>query len=79
VTTVGYGDLFPTTIPGRIVGIVLMMAGIGFLAVLTATVASVFVKSDRADETGAILEALHRLETDVAEIKRQTLAARPLP
>ena len=79
VTTVGYGDLFPTTVPGRIVGIVLMMAGIGFLAVLTATVASVFVKSDRADETGAILEALHRLETDVAEIKKQTLPARSLP
>jgi voltage-gated potassium channel len=79
VTTVGYGDLFPTTVPGRIIGIVLMMAGIGFLAVLTATVSSVFVKTDRAYETSAILEALHRLEADVAEIKKQTLPARSLP
>jgi voltage-gated potassium channel len=76
VTTVGYGDLYPTTVTGRIIGIVLMLGGIGFLAVLTATVASVFVKSDRSDETGAILEALHRLEADVAEIKKQMLPVR---
>jgi len=36
----GYGDLYPTTVSGRIIGIGLMMLGIGFLAVLTATVAS---------------------------------------
>jgi len=39
-----------------------MFLGIGFLAVLTATVASRFVKGDRADETTEILEALRRLE-----------------
>lgn len=60
--------------PGK--RIVLMMAGIGFLAVLTATVSSVFVKADRADETGENLETLHRLEADVAE--KHLLPAREL-
>jgi voltage-gated potassium channel len=69
VTTVGYGDLYPTTVVGRVVGIVLMLTGIGFLAVLTATVSSAFVKSDRQDESSSILEALQRLETEIAEIK----------
>jgi voltage-gated potassium channel len=76
VTTVGYGDLYPTTVSGRIIGIGLMFLGIGFLAVLTATVASQFVKSDRADETTEILEALRRLEADVAELKKSATISR---
>jgi voltage-gated potassium channel len=44
VTTVGYGDRYPVTPGGRIVAVVLMLVGIGLIGVLTATVASVFVK-----------------------------------
>jgi voltage-gated potassium channel len=69
VTTVGYGDLYPTTVTGRIIGMALMFIGIGFLAVLTATVSSRFVKSDRAEETAEVLDVLRRLEADVAELK----------
>ena len=46
VTTVGYGDTFPTTIGGRIVGGVLMVVGIGFLGTATAAIASHFVNTD---------------------------------
>jgi voltage-gated potassium channel len=44
VTTVGYGDRFPVTAGGRAVAVVLMLVGIGLIGVLTATVASVFIK-----------------------------------
>jgi len=44
VTTVGYGDKFPVTGGGKAVAVVLMLVGIGLIGVLTATVASVFIK-----------------------------------
>ena len=31
VTTVGYGDFYPTSVPGRIVAIIVMIVGVGFL------------------------------------------------
>jgi voltage-gated potassium channel len=44
VTTVGYGDRYPVTEGGRVVAAILMLVGIGLIGVLTATVASVFIK-----------------------------------
>ncbi|MBW2201193.1 MAG: two pore domain potassium channel family protein, partial [Deltaproteobacteria bacterium] len=44
-TTVGYGDISPATTGGRIVGMILMVLGIGFLGVLTATIAGIFIEN----------------------------------
>ncbi len=44
VTTVGYGDHFPTTTEGRIVAVGLMMLGIALIGVISATIAATFVK-----------------------------------
>lgn len=69
VTTVGYGDLVPRSVAGRVVAMMLMLVGIGFISVLTATVASLFVKSDRQDEHTTVTEALARIEADLAELR----------
>jgi len=40
VTTVGYGDRFPVTLEGRLVGVALMLVGISVVGVVTASVAA---------------------------------------
>jgi voltage-gated potassium channel len=47
VTTVGYGDVTPKQADGRFIGAVVMLAGIGFLAVITASVTASLVESSR--------------------------------
>lgn len=44
VTTVGYGDKFPTTSMGRFLAVGLMLVGISLMGVITASVAAWFVK-----------------------------------
>jgi voltage-gated potassium channel len=70
--TVGYGDLAPTSVRGQIVGVCVMLFGIGFLSVLTPTVASHFVDTEKADEKETMLAALERIETELAELKQRT-------
>ena len=69
ISTVGYGDLYPHTTSGRVIAILLMVVGIGFLAVLTAAIASRFVKIDSGEEAGEIREALSRIEAELAALK----------
>jgi voltage-gated potassium channel len=57
VTTVGYGDIVPKTVTGRMIGFVVMVSGIFLLSLLTATIASVFVS--RKIKEGKGLEDIH--------------------
>jgi len=50
MTTVGYGDHFPVTARGRLVGVALMLGGIALLGVVTATLASWLVEAVAAEQ-----------------------------
>jgi voltage-gated potassium channel len=71
VTTVGYGDLYPKSVGGRLIGMGLMFVGIAFLSLLTAAIASRFVREERSTEHDELMETLRRIEADVAELKSQ--------
>jgi len=53
VTTVGYGDRFPTTSMGRVLAVGLMLVGISLMGVITAAVAAWFVKMSQDDPSSA--------------------------
>jgi voltage-gated potassium channel len=49
VTTVGYGDRYPTTTEGRFLAVGLMIMGISLMGVITASVAAWFVKMGQGE------------------------------
>ena len=54
VTTVGYGDVTPKDTAGKIVGVIVMLEGIAFLAIVTAAITSAFVtRAQREQKSGA--------------------------
>jgi voltage-gated potassium channel len=79
VTTVGYGDVVPGQASGKALGAVLMIVGLSFLSVVTATITSVFVARRQAEmaETGKD-PVMRRLNEIVARLDAidQQLGAR---
>jgi len=70
VTTVGYGDVYPSTEAGRIIGVILMFTGIGFMSFLTATITSKFVKNTRMeDKLVETNEKIDKLQSEISELK----------
>jgi voltage-gated potassium channel len=49
VTTVGYGDVVPTETSGKVMASILMLVGLSFLSIVTATVTSAFVTRRQAE------------------------------
>jgi voltage-gated potassium channel len=64
VTTVAYGDIYPTTALGRIVATVVMTAGIGFVALLTGALAQRFLYGEDEGATS-------KSSTQVAEMSKK--------
>ena len=48
ITTVGYGDLYPVSNWGRVVGVLLLSTGVGLFAVITGFLANLFLAPRRA-------------------------------
>lgn len=61
-TTVGYGDIAPVSLPGRVIAVMLMFSGISLIAVLSASIAAHFVGSDSDQRLQGIEMRLERIE-----------------
>lgn len=74
VVTVGYGDYVPVTVPGRVVAVIMMFAGVSVLSVVTAAVASRWIgraQSEAApDDTVTIADLQQQLTQIQAELAR---------
>lgn len=54
LTTVGYGDISPSTIEGRILAVLIMFFGIGLLGILSASLASMLISMRIRENKGMV-------------------------
>jgi voltage-gated potassium channel len=83
-TTVGYGDLYPTTSAGRVAGALMMFMGLLALGTVSGVLASTFTGDPREEEPpesgGAltlVLGELQQLRGEVADLRLQLGRAVP--
>jgi voltage-gated potassium channel len=85
ITTVGYGDRYPTTLVGRMVAMFVMVTGVGIIGSLASIMASLLVRpapdresgDDDAKMTGLELK-LERLGAELAGTRNELAALRRL-
>jgi voltage-gated potassium channel len=81
VTTVGYGDIVPGTALGKVVAAILMVGGLSFLSILTATITSSFVarrqERSRARGDDPVMQEVVRLSTKIESLETELQRARP--
>ncbi len=65
VTTVGYGDLTPKSVIGKVMTSVVMLWGVAFLAIITAAITSVFVARAQQERTAGVEQAAAGAERTV--------------
>jgi voltage-gated potassium channel len=51
IGTIGYGDYYPVTVEGRVIAVLLMIAGLAFVSVITVSVATMFLNRLEYDLT----------------------------
>jgi voltage-gated potassium channel len=77
VTTVGYGDRYPTTDAGRLLGVVTLTVGVGLFGALTGFLANAFLRPTAvengppAGDGGEPGDDLDAVKAELAEIRRR--------
>lgn len=70
-TTVGYGDISPHTLVGKIAAVMLMMVGIGIIGSLTSAMTTFFTNRDNVDNSSKIYRKLEMIESENRDLKKQ--------
>lgn len=70
-TTVGYGDISPTSPLGKIAAIILMFLGIGFIGLLTSTITDYFNKQDEPAQDEDLHHKINHLIEKVESLERE--------
>lgn len=70
-STVGYGDFYPVTGPGRLLAAVVMVLGIGLFATLAGAIASRMTSMTKITQPKSFEERIHKLQQQNHELLKK--------
>jgi voltage-gated potassium channel len=73
-TTVGYGDISPTTNIGKFIAAFLMIGGVGFIGLLTSTITGFFTsesENPQEDDMTKLIKKIDQLDHKVDQLQQQ--------
>ncbi|ABJ67397.1 ion channel [Pediococcus pentosaceus] len=72
-TTVGYGDISPTTNIGKFIAAFLMIGGVGFIGLLTSTITGFFTSeaATQEDDMTKLFKKIDQLDHKIDHLQRQ--------
>jgi voltage-gated potassium channel Kch len=73
VSTVGYGDEVPVTVPGRIVGIFMLLVGVALFTTITSFLASTFTDRTARQQRAEQIELSKRQQQQIEELLEHVL------
>lgn len=73
VTTVGYGDKFPTTVAGRVVAVGVMLLGIALFGIVTASMSSLFLAQTQEHEVAQLHGELQHLRDEIRALREAVM------
>ena len=71
MATVGFGDRFPVSAEGRLIGVIVVISGLALLGTLTASIATWFINTSRKEEDEIIEAGEKRLLKEISALRRE--------
>ena len=75
-STVGYGDIAPTTIWGRLIAVLMILAGVGVISTLSASITAYFLGQTESAHLKELEERTARIEALLQKVVMQSAAER---
>jgi voltage-gated potassium channel len=79
VSSVGYGDLYPVTVPGRLIAKVLIIAGVSTFFAMVSIIVAYIVGKDETEHYRAISARIHTLEQKIDRLTATLAEAKVEP
>ncbi|MDR0912002.1 MAG: potassium channel family protein [Methanobrevibacter sp.] len=69
--TIGYGDMIPDTMLGRVIGVMIMVVGFSLLSILTAAISSIYTRRIQNEEEIYLTKQINDLKNEIHKLNKK--------